>query len=288
VKLVICCWNVRTLLDRTDSGYPERNTALVDRELARYGIDIAALSETRLTGHGNLTEQNYTFYWSGGVSHQAGVAFAILNGLRLESFPEGISNRLMKRLPLNSKCHLTLLSVNAPTMTHDMMSKTNFYVSLGQALNVPRTDKLLILGDFNARVGRDSETWGRVLGQHGRGKCNSNGNMLLELCIEHDLAITNTFFKTPDKWYNTWCHPRSKQWHLLDYVLVRRDDLKDVCSTRVMRGADCDTDHLLVRSVCRLNIKSPIQKTQKSGPKRLNVTPLKNNLTTINKRCESH
>jgi len=85
VKLVICCWNVRTLLDRTYSGYPERKTALVDRELARYGIDIAALSETRFTGHGNLTEQNYTFCSSGGVSHQAGVAFAIRNGLRLES-----------------------------------------------------------------------------------------------------------------------------------------------------------------------------------------------------------
>ncbi|XP_069998486.1 uncharacterized protein [Penaeus vannamei] len=246
VKLVICCWNVRTLLDRTDSGYPERKTALVDRELARYGIDIAALSETRLTGHGNLTEQNYTFYWSGGVSHQAGVAFAIQNGLRLESFPEGISNRLMKLgLPLSSKCQLTLLSVYALTMTHYITSKTNFYVSLGQALNVPRTDKLLILGDFNARVGRDSETWGCVLGQHGRGKCNSNGNMLLELCTEHDLVITNTFFKTPDKCYNSWCHPRSKQWHLLVYVLVRRDDLKDICSTHVMRGADCDTDHLL-------------------------------------------
>nr|XP_027238039.1 uncharacterized protein LOC113829139 [Penaeus vannamei] len=193
----------------TLEGCPERKTALDDRELARYGIDMAALSETKFTGHGNLTEQNYTFCSSGGVSHQAGVAFPIRNGLRLESFPEGISNRLMKRLPLNT-------------------------------LNVPRTKKLLILGDFNA-----SETWGCVLGQHGHGKCNSNSNMLLELCIEHDLAITNTFFKTPDNWYNTWYHPQSKQWHLLDYVLVHRDDLKDVCSTRVMRGADCDTDHLL-------------------------------------------
>ena len=39
-------WNVRTLLDKTHSGRPERQTALVALELGRYNIDIAALSET--------------------------------------------------------------------------------------------------------------------------------------------------------------------------------------------------------------------------------------------------
>jgi len=34
-------------------------------------------------------------------------------------------------------------------------------------------------------------------------------------------------------------HPRSKHWHLLDYVLVKAVDLQDVQITRVMRGAEC-------------------------------------------------
>ena len=41
-------WNVRTLLDRDRSKRPERQTALVAKELSRYNIDIAVLSETRL------------------------------------------------------------------------------------------------------------------------------------------------------------------------------------------------------------------------------------------------
>ena len=43
-------------------------------------------------------------------------------------------------------------------------------------------------------------------------------------------------------------HPRSKHWHLLDYVITRQKDLNDVLDTRVMRGADCATDHNMVPS----------------------------------------
>ena len=36
-----------TFMDSAGSDRPQRRTALVGRELGRYGIDIAALSETR-------------------------------------------------------------------------------------------------------------------------------------------------------------------------------------------------------------------------------------------------
>jgi hypothetical protein len=66
-RLNIASWNVRTLMDNPTSSRPERRTALVARELARYDIDIAALSETRMAGEGSLVEAGagYTFYWQG-------------------------------------------------------------------------------------------------------------------------------------------------------------------------------------------------------------------------------
>jgi hypothetical protein len=70
-------------------------------------------------------------------------------------------------------------------------------------------------------------------------------------------------------------HPRSKHWHLIDYVLVRRRDLRDVTSVRTMRGAECWTDHRLVRAKLRLVLKPKMRKTASSLPKRLNVTKLK-------------
>ena len=63
--LTLGAWNVRTLLDRTGTSRPERRRALVDRELSRYKVDIAALSETRYACTGQETEKNYTFFLSG-------------------------------------------------------------------------------------------------------------------------------------------------------------------------------------------------------------------------------
>jgi len=53
---------VRTLQDTSNSERLERRTALVCKELARFNIDVAALSETRQAEDGNIREvvSNYT------------------------------------------------------------------------------------------------------------------------------------------------------------------------------------------------------------------------------------
>nr|VZI28946.1 unnamed protein product [Spirometra erinaceieuropaei] len=68
------------------SNRPERRTALVAQELARYKVDIAALSETRFSEQGQLEEvgAGYTFFWSGrprAERRDADVAFAIRNDI---------------------------------------------------------------------------------------------------------------------------------------------------------------------------------------------------------------
>ena len=46
IPLQIGAWNVRTLMDSAGSDRPQHRTSLVGRELGRYGIEIAALSDT--------------------------------------------------------------------------------------------------------------------------------------------------------------------------------------------------------------------------------------------------
>nr|VZI41451.1 unnamed protein product [Spirometra erinaceieuropaei] len=155
------------------SNRPERRTALVARELARYKVDIAALSETRFSEQGQLEEVGaaYTFFWSGrprAERRDAGVAFAIRNDIvgRLPCLPQGINDRLMSlRLPLGGGKFATIISAYAPTMTNPDAVRDEFYEDLHALLaTVSKADKLIVLGDFNARVGTDHTAWRGVLG----------------------------------------------------------------------------------------------------------------------------
>ena len=235
MKLHIAAWNVRTLLDAP--GRHERRTAIIGRELGRYNIDIAALSETRISGESEFVEDGagYTFFCIGkpeGQPRQAGVGFAVRSSMLqyIQQSPIGISPRLMKlQLRLRSGLTAVLVSAYAPTMTATEDEKEAFYESLNAVIkSVPYKHKLFILGDFNARVGRDYSTWPRVLGHHSVGNENSNGSLLLQTCNQNELAITNTYFQQANKYKTTWQHPRSKHWHMLDYVITRRKNLEGV------------------------------------------------------------
>ena len=61
-------------------------------------------------------------------------------------------------------------------------------------------------------------------------------------------------FRLADKYKSRWMHPRSKHWHMIDFVIVRQRDLQDVRITRAMRGAECWTDQRLARVVFNLHI----------------------------------
>ena len=70
-------------------------------------------------------------------------------------------------------------------------------------------------------------------------------------------------------------HSRSRYWHLIDYVIVRARDKRDVRLTKAMCGADCWTDHRLIISKLNLHIQ-PMRRPQgQKVAKRLNITKLK-------------
>ncbi|BHF68405.1 hypothetical protein SprV_0301143900 [Sparganum proliferum] len=229
--------------DNPRSNRLERRTALVARELARYKVDIATLSDTRFSDQGQLEEvgAGQTFLWSGRPipeRRDAGVAFAIRNDI-----PEAARDKFYEDL------HALLATVS-------------------------KADKLIVLGDFNARVGTDHAAWGGVLGSHGLRGSNDNGLLLFRTCAEHRLILTNTFFCLPEREKATWRHPRSRQWHLLDYVLVRRRDRRDMLVTKAIAGADGWTDHRLVISDMRIRQQPRRRPQGKRPPGKLNIALL--------------
>ncbi|BHF69790.1 hypothetical protein SprV_0301283700 [Sparganum proliferum] len=128
--IALAGWNVRSLLDNPRNNCPERRTALMTGELARYKVDIAAHSETPFSEKGQLEKvgAGYTFCSSRLKAEHGdvGVALAIRNNIvkRLPCLSQGINGRL------TSLC-LPLRGSNLATIV----------------------DQLVVLGDFNTRVG---------------------------------------------------------------------------------------------------------------------------------------
>ncbi|BHF68889.1 Tubulin alpha-1C chain [Sparganum proliferum] len=111
---------------------------------------------------------------------------------------------------------------------------------------------LIVLGDFNDRVGTDCATWSGVLDPHEIAGCNDSGLLLLGTCTGHRPLLTNTFFRLPMRKKATWMHHRSRHWQLLDYFLVRWRDRQGVMMTKAIYDADDWRDHCLVISKMRL------------------------------------
>ncbi|BHF75456.1 hypothetical protein SprV_0501855200 [Sparganum proliferum] len=180
------------------------------------------------------------------------------------------------RLPLRRGGKFaTIISAYAPPMTSPDATRDKFYEDLHALLaTVSKADKLVVLGDFNAPVGTDHTAWKGVLGPHGLRGPNDNGLLLLRTCTEHRLILTNTFFCLPEREKATWRHPRSRQWHLLDYVLVRRRDQLDVLVTKAIAGADGWTDHRLVISMMPNRLQPRRRPQGKRPPGKLNIALL--------------
>ena len=250
-----------------------RKTAIINSELKCRSIDIAALQETRLEGNGKVVEKDYTFFWQGKPAEeprQHGVGFAVRNSLLPMIEPPSDGTERILSMGLNtSSGKVNLMSIYAPTLTSTQDIKDKFYSELDEALKkIPTSEELFLLGDFNARVGAEWDSWPEVLGHFGIGKVNDNGQRLLELCSYRKLCVTNTFFGGATPHHRvSWRHPRSKHWHQLDLVITRRSSLLNVRNTRTYHSAVCDTDHSLVCSTVKLTPKRIYRSKTKLQPK---------------------
>uniref|UniRef100_A0A183TLI6 Reverse transcriptase domain-containing protein n=1 Tax=Schistocephalus solidus TaxID=70667 RepID=A0A183TLI6_SCHSO len=114
---------------------------------------------------------------------------------RLLCLPQNINDRLMSlRLPLPGDNLATVIRAYASQMTNFDAAEDKLYEDLHALLaTVPKEDKLIVLGDFNARDGTDHAARKRMLDPYGLGSCNDNGLLLWRTCAEYRLLLTKTF-----------------------------------------------------------------------------------------------
>ena len=90
--------------------------------------------------------------------------------------------------------NITVIQVYTTTSNVEEAEVERFYEDLQDLLELtPKKDFLIIIGDWNAKVG-SQETPG-VTGKFGLGMRNESGQRLIEFCQENSLVIANTLFQ---------------------------------------------------------------------------------------------
>ena len=258
--MAFASWNIRTLNSQKDSE--EKKTTTINDMLRELDVDVAALQETRWLQSGCVDEKDYTIRWKGRADKQVhGVGFAFKRKLQDQiTFLGDGSERLLTLRLHTSEGFVTLISAYAPTEVSPKEDKDLFYEQLVSLVKtIPPHEPVILMGDFNARVGVDYRSCPRIVGENKFGvlmkETNDNGERLLEFCKKFDLCITNTFFQNEFEETVTWKCASTEDWLQIDYIMVRRSFLDDkkVLDSRSYDKTDCGTDHNMV--ICKVRLK---------------------------------
>ena len=208
-------WNVRTL-------YQSGNIAQASREMKKRGIDIMGISETHWTGQGKVVlQRGDTIIHSGREddNHRGGVGI-LMTRFAARSLMDWtpISERIITARFYSKHVKMTIVHVYAPIEDAEESVQDEFYERLQDVLNNKKEhDMLVITGDMNAKVGEDNRGYEGIMGRHGIGRMNDNGDRLCEFCDMNELIITGTWFPHRDIHKATWVSPDGKTRNQIDH-----------------------------------------------------------------------
>ena len=80
-------------------------------------------------------------------------------------------------------------------------------------------DLIIIMGDLDAKVGTDNSGSDRVMGGHGSGIIDENGERLVEFCTTNNLVIGGTLFPHREIHKVTWCSLNGRDRNQIDHLL---------------------------------------------------------------------
>ena len=130
------------------------------RELASYKLDLVGVQEVRWDREGTVGAGDYNFFYGkGNEDHNLGTGFfvhhRIVSAVKRAEF---VSDRVSYIVLRGRWCNIIVINVHAPSDEESNDSKDRLYEELEQVFfyNFFKYHMKILLGDFNAKVGREN------------------------------------------------------------------------------------------------------------------------------------
>ncbi|KAL6482370.1 hypothetical protein MHYP_G00104500 [Metynnis hypsauchen] len=122
---------------------------------------------------------------------------------------------------------ITIIQCYAPTN-----AAKDFNSSLQSLFDrTPRRDMKIMMDDLSAKVGDNNTGRELIMGRHGVGTCNENGELFTDFCSFNDLVIGGTIYPHSRIHKTTWTSPDVKTDNLIDHFTIDRKWRRSVMDT---------------------------------------------------------
>ncbi|KAJ4430447.1 hypothetical protein ANN_22663 [Periplaneta americana] len=265
------------------TGQPDLNSSHFVR------IDFVGVQEVRLDGKGISQIGDYLLYYEeGNNNHQLGTGFFVHKRIKSAvKKVEFISDRLSHLVLKSRWCDIILINAHVPTEEKDDRIKDSFYEELEHTFDqLPRYHMKILLGDFNAKVGRE-DIFRPTIGKESLHAISSdNGVRLVNFATSKNLIVKSTTFPHKDIHKYTWTSPDGLTHNQIDHILIDKRRHTSIVDIRTFRDADCNSDHYLVIGELRERLSVAKRVEQQVNITKFNILKLKDEEAKQNYQVE--
>lgn len=243
--------------------------------LQKNQIQILAVQETRFLDENVVDTQHYRIYKGKPAVRimknmpMFGTAFYVKKYI-IDSII-GFKSKSERMSMLTIKCknkNYTLINCHAPINEDNRRNpqKVNEFWDLleSEIANIPKNNVKILLGDFNAQVGKEKK-FKNIVGEYpAHLRTNRNGERLINMCKMFQLKLMSTHFRKLPRKAKTWISPNPNLGEFqLDHIAISKRNIKEIMNVKVIRNGEFDSDHFLSKVKIRFLPSKAKKKTQK-------------------------
>ena len=181
---------------------------------------------------------------------------------------EPVNARLITARFYGTTTNISIVQGYVPTNDTEPEEEAEFYDTLQSTIDkILKKDLVIIMGDFNAKIGSDNTGREGVMGRQGEGEMNSNGELFVEMCAFNSMVIGGSIFPHKRIHKTTWVSPDHNTENQINHICLSKRFRRSVQDVRVYRGADVASDHHLVVATLRPKLRKYNTRNPKVAPR---------------------